>query len=140
VPVVALGADLRSNILPKAAINPITVSNNDNTVGVAIDTLNYGSVTFLVQTGTIADTDATFTVGVIECAYDNCLAAGDNSAATSVIGSASFTFAGDNAVTSIGVNPSKRYNKVFVTPANNTGSAPFSALAILGHPKVGAAQ
>ena len=137
VAVLAVGADLYSNISPKRMISPIVVSNNDNTVGQIVDRLGFGSVTFLIETGTLADSDVTLTPTIQVCALDNCddfasAAAGD---LIGTIAGATFTAANDNSVKMVAYKGTKRYVRLNVLPANNTGSAPFSVITILGHPQ-----
>ena len=89
---------------------------------------------YSIAIGTLADADATFTV-LVEDSDDNVTytaVADDFLLGTEA--AASFTFADDNKVRSIGYNGSKRYNRITITPANNTGSAVFGVTAILGYP------
>ena len=140
---VAFAADLRSNIMQQYVIGPDTsVSNNDNTIGAIVDRLGYESLTYIIQTGTIEDSDATLTPVLLECAVsdcsDNTIAAAGNLIGT--IAGATFAATGDNAVKSIGYSGSKRYTRLIITPGANTGAARFNAIGILGHPKTGATQ
>ncbi len=138
---IAFAEDLRSNILPKRSISPVTASNNDNVVGEIIDSYGFRSLTYIINTTTIADNDATFTPEIEVCALDNC---DDAVAATgSYIGTvagATFTIADNNSVFSLGYSGTKRYSRLTIVPANNTGAATFSAIGILGHPKYSPAQ
>lgn len=132
-------ADLYSNVKVLRAISPITVSNNDNTDSQIIDRLGYQSLTFVISVATVADSDATFTPSLI--AGDNsALSDGATVAAGSILGtvaSATFTIADNNAVYKLGYTGPKRYVRLRITPASNTGAATFSAVSILGHPKRG---
>ncbi len=139
----AIGADLRSNILPKLAISPDTsVSNNDNTIGPVIDRHGYGSVTFVIVSGTLADNDVTLTPTVQVCAIDNCADAAAAAAETLIgtVAGATFAETDDNTVKSIGYKGTARYLRIIMTPANNTGAARFGAVCILGNKQYGPAQ
>jgi len=139
----AIAADLRSNIMQNYVIGPDTsVSNNDNTTGEIIDKLGYESVTYIIQSGTLADSDVTLTPVLQECAVDNCSDAAATAAGNLIgtIAGATFAATDDNTVKSIGYSGSKRYTRLIITPAANTGAARFNAIAILGHPKTGATQ
>ena len=84
------------------------------------------SAEFIVLTGSLADADATFTVLAEEGEQANL---SDNTAVDDrdLVGlesQASFSFATDNKVFKLGFRPSgKRYKRVTITPANNTGNA-----------------
>ena len=54
--------DLMNNIAPKRVISPVSVSDTTAQVGQVIDGQGYGSVTYVIATGSIADAEATFTV------------------------------------------------------------------------------
>ncbi|MBY6265566.1 hypothetical protein EI613_27130 [Azospirillum sp. 412522] len=129
--------DLMNGIAPKRAISPAAaVTDNTAIVSQIIDVLGYGSLTFLILTGALADTDATFTV-LVE--HGNAANLSDAAAVPDVdlLGTealASFTFADDDKVFKIGYVGIKRYVRLTVTPAGNSGNAFVSAVALLGHP------
>ena len=54
--------DLMNNIDVKRVLSPVSVADNTAQVGTVVDRQGYGSVTYLIATGSIADADATFTV------------------------------------------------------------------------------
>lgn len=127
--------DLMNNINVKPVIAPAVVTDNTAQVGAAVDRAGYESVTYVIQTGTLADADATFTALLEES--DSSGSGYTAVADVDLIGTealASFTFAEDGKCLKIGYKGAKRYTKLTVTPANNTGNAPLSAIAILGHP------
>lgn len=117
------------------AISPVSVADNTPAVSEIIDTRGYGSLTFAIATGSLADADATFTV-LVEDGND----AGLNDAAAvadaQLVGTealASFTFGDDNETRKIGYIGSKRYVRLTITPANNASAALMSAVAILSN-------
>lgn len=126
--------DLASNIAIRAVIAPAVVSDNTAAVGTVIDRRGFDSLTYVIATGTLADADATFTALLEE---SDASGAGFTAVADAdMIGTealASFTFADDGAVRKLGYIGHKRYTRLTITPAANSGSAPFSAVAVLGH-------
>lgn len=131
-------SDLMNNIHPLRAISP-AAATTDNTAWVSeiIDTAGYDSLTFLLITGSLADADATFTV-LVEDGDNSALSDAAAVADSELIGTealAGFTFAHDNKTRKIGYVGGKRYVRLTVTPANNTGNAFLAAIALLGHPR-----
>ncbi|TGQ19317.1 hypothetical protein [Mesorhizobium sp. M00.F.Ca.ET.217.01.1.1] len=129
--------DLHNHINPKRGISPVAAAQTDNTAIVSqiVDTLGYGSVEFLILTGSLADADATFTV-LVEHGDQSNLSDAATPSAGELLGTAalaSFTFADDDKVFKIGYVGSKRYVRVTITPANNTGNACVAGVWLLGH-------
>lgn len=130
--------DLMNNIHPVAAIPPAGATT-DNTpwVSSVIDTKGYESLTFLLITGTQADADATFTA-LVEHGDQSSLSDAAAVPDSELVGTealAGFTFADDNKARKIGYAGNKRYVRLKVTPANNSGNAFLAAIALLGHPR-----
>lgn len=128
--------DLMNNINVKPVIAPVTVSDNTAQVGTAVDALGFDSVTYVIQTGTLADADATFTTLLQES--DSSGSGYTDVADVDLIGTealASFVFSDDGKCFKLGYKGAKRYTKLTITPAANASGAPLSAIAILGHPK-----
>jgi len=126
--------DLASNIAIRAVIPPAVVSDNTAAVGAVIDRRGYDSLTYVIATGTLADADATFAALLEE---SDASGSGFTAVADAeMIGTealASFNYADDGAVRKLGYIGHKRYTRLTITPAANSGSAPFSAVAVLGH-------
>lgn len=130
--------DLYSNIKVLPAIDPVTQTNSDTAlVSDIIDTQGYGSLTFVIATGTLTDADATFTV-LIQDGDNSALSDAANVSDDFLLGTeaaASFTFANDGIVRKIGYVGKKRYVRLTITPSgNNSGAAPLAAVVVLGHP------
>jgi hypothetical protein len=127
--------DLHNNIQVLSVFDPIDLgTGNSAKVGEIIDRQDAAALEFLIQTGSLADADATFAVTVDEgdaadLTGSNAVAAGDLLGTTA---GASFTFSDDNKIAKIGYIGTKRYVRLTVTPANNTGAVLISACAILG--------
>ncbi len=129
--------DLMNNIHPLPAILPAVVADNTAQVGPVIDRLGYEAVAFAIITGTLADADATFAV-LLEESETGAFGGEENAVADAdLIGTealAGFTFADDDESRKLGYKGHKRYLRMTITPANNTGNAPLAAVAILGRP------
>jgi hypothetical protein len=120
---------LHDNVEVRRAISPTRVADNTAQVSQIIDMQGVHSLEFVVAYGTLADADATFTALVEH---------GDNSALSDAATAASFllgsvpstTFAGDDTVKKVGYIGNKRYVRLTITPAANTGNADLSAVAL----------
>jgi hypothetical protein len=127
-----MNRDFLNGIDTKVALAPVVVTDNTVQTGIAIDTRDVAAVTFVVATGTIADVDATFAVKIEESDVSGSgytdTAAGDYVGTTAL---ASFTFAADILTLKLGYRGRKRYARIVITPTNNAGNAPLSAIAIL---------
>jgi hypothetical protein len=130
--------DLVTSIHPLRAISPQSVADNTALTGQIIDRQGYDSLTFVIAMGALADADATFAT-VLEHGDQANLSDAAVVPAVDMIGTAaeaSFTFADDDKTRKIGYQGAKRYVRVKITPANNSGAANISAVAVLGHPHV----
>jgi len=129
--------DLSSNITPKRVISPVSVADNTAQVGTVVDSQGFGSVTYVIATGSIADADATFTVLLEESDASGSgytAVADDDLIGTEAL--AAFQFDDDNECRKLGYRGVKRYTRLTITPANNASAALISAVAILGNPQV----
>lgn len=127
--------DLANNIGTAVAIPPAVVTDDTAQVGEVIDTAGFGSLAFVIATGTLADADATFAV-LVEEGDESDLSDATAVADGDLIGTeadAGFTFAADVATRKIGYVGHKRYVRLTITPTGNSGNAPLAAVAILGY-------
>lgn len=130
--------DLHNNIKASLAMPPkAAVTDNTAFVSEIIDTANFGSCEFIGIHGTNADANTTYTI-LVEDGNDSAL--GDNAAVDDVYllgteAGAAIDFADDNKVFKIGYVGPKRYVRVTVTPADNTGNAFIAGVWVLGHPR-----
>lgn len=125
--------DLASNIDLKRGISPqVAVTNNDPFVSQILDTRGLKSATFVLLTGSLADVDATFVVlaedGDAADLSDNVAIANEFLVGTEVL--AAPLFSGDNKVFKLGLLDTRRYARVTVTPAANTGDVYLSGVWI----------
>lgn len=138
--------DLINNLLVKRVLSPVSVADNTAQVGEVIDRQGFDAVTFLIAIGSIGDADATFTVLLEESNTSNAdfTAVADADMLSQTSGTAPETAAGfqfddDNEVRKLGYLGTKRYLKLTITPANNSGTpsaALLAAMAILGVPHI----
>lgn len=125
---------IRPLIPPVAA-----VTDNTATVSSIIDCLGYDMVTLAFVTGTDADADATVTALLEEgdnSALSDAAAVADGdmvsmTAGTAPEAAASYTFADDAETRAVGYLGTKRYIRLTLTPAANTGNVFVAGIAIL---------
>lgn len=129
--------DIHNNLHFVPLFNPkAAVADDTAQVSAIIDTAGYEAVELVLQNGTNADADATFTVLVQDGDASNLsdAAAVDDKFLLGTEVAAGFTFSDDNEARKIGYVGGKRYVRVTVTPSGNTGGTLFLAgVAVLGH-------
>lgn len=130
-------ADLHNNIKCLTAIAPAAAVTNDTAfVSAIVDTANFGSCEFVGLLGTNADSDATYTVlvedGDSSTLADNVAVADEFLLGVEAMG---LDYADDGKCFKIGYIGPKRYVRVTITPADNTGNAFVAGAWILGHPR-----
>ena len=136
--------DFANNAQVKRVLSPVSVSDTTAQVGEIIDRLGYNSLTYVIAAGSIADADATFAVlleesDVANFATSNAVADADmisQTAGTAPETAAAFQFDDDNEVRKLGYIGNKRFTRLTITPAANTGAALIAAVAVLAHPSV----
>ena len=132
--------DLLNHLHARRAISPAAaVTDNTAFVSQIIDVLGYGGLVFFILTGALADSDATFTVLVEHGDASNLsdAAAVPDAQLTGTEALAGFTFAADDSVRKIGYVGSKRYVRLTITPANNSGNAFVAAVAVQSSARYG---
>ncbi len=127
--------DLFNNMNPKPVIAPQVATDTTALVGLVIDRAGYEALTYIIQTGVLADVDATFAVLLEESdASGSGFTAVDDKDLIGTEALAGFTFAADGVCRKLGYKGGKRYTRLTVTPAANSGNAPLAAYAELGFP------
>lgn len=131
--------DQMNYIHPLRSIAPVAaVADNTAYVSEIVDVKGFDALTFVIVTGSLADADATFTVliedGDAADLSDNVAVADAHLVGTEAL--AGFTFAADNKTRKIGYIGKKRYVRMTITPANNSGNVFLAAIAILGLPAI----
>lgn len=134
--------DLHHNIDVQKVIAPQSTSGTSAIVGTVIDSNGYGAVEYIILTGAQGDNNATFTVlledadelafNVTNAAVADAYLFGTEAAASwdAAVG------ADANAVRLLGYSGSKRYTRLTITPAANTGANFLGATVILGYPQL----
>ncbi len=125
--------DLHNEIKCSRGLSPVAaVTNNTAFVSQILDCNGFEKNEFVILLGSLADADATFVVLVEEGAdsglSDNAAVADDDLLGTE--SGAAFLFSDDNKVVKIGYIGAKRYIRVTVTPAANTGDIFLAAVWI----------
>ena len=133
-----MARDIHNNLHVRRGISPAAaVVDNTPLVSQIADLLGYEAAEFVILTGALADADATFTTLVEhgDAANMSDAAAVPDDQLIGLETQASFTFADDDKVLKIGYRGPKRYARVTVTPAANTGNAFVAGVWVLGHPR-----
>lgn len=126
--------DLHSDINIAPVMAPVAVTDNTAQVGTVVTGTGYESLEYVIAIGALADADATFTVLLEDSADNITYAAVADDFLIGTEAAASFTFADDSEVRRLGYVGGKKYTRMTITPANNTGSAVFGVVAIQGSP------
>lgn len=130
--------DLHNNIHVKRGISPAAaIADNTPFISQIVDLHGYDSAEFLLLAGGIADADTTLTVLVEDGNVANLsdAAAVDDKFLLGTEAQAGLTFADDDEPRKIGYVGPKRYARVTVTPANNTGNIFLAGCWLLGNPR-----
>jgi len=128
--------DLHNNIHVNRVLSPASVADTTAQVGQIIDRQGFGSVEYVILTGSIADVDATFTVLLEESDAAN-MSGGNAVADADLLGTealAAFQFDDDDEVRKLGYIGNKRYTRLTITPVANASAALLGAVAVLGNP------
>lgn len=132
--------DLHNDLKWTNAEPPVAaITDNTPYVSSILDTAGYGVNEFLGLLGSIADADVAFTV-LMEHGDDSGLsdaAAVPDSALLGTESGATFLFSDDNKAFKLGYAGSKRYIRVTITPANNSGNLFLAAGWLQAEPRVG---
>lgn len=129
--------DLHSNLKLTRVISPISQSGNTAMVGAIIDRKGYGSLEFAITLGTITTAGTTYTAlleDADEAAFNVTNAAVADADLLGTEALASFIDSEINTTKKLGYKGNKRYVRLTMTPAGNTGASTMSAVAVLGSP------
>jgi hypothetical protein len=122
--------DLHSDVKYSRAIAPVAAVTDDTPfVSEILDTANFSDNELIIQLGTLADVDATFTV-LLEDGDNSALSDAAAVADAYLLGTeaeAGFDYDDDNGTRKLGYIGPKRYIRATITPANNTGNVFLSA-------------
>ena len=128
--------DLFSRIAVAVAIEADEQAADNTAVNSdAVDLQGYESCCFVIALGDLVDANATFAVKLQDRAKST-----DSWADTTLVrGSANFQYDDDDKALKVGYIGGKRYVRMVVTPAGNTGAWNIGAVAVLSHARVGPA-
>lgn len=121
--------DLHNNIKVESALDVSAISTDTTTAGNIIDMQGYGSVEFVIQSGTL--TDGTYTV-LIEEGDDSGLSDAAAVADADLLGteaSASFIATEDDTVKKVGYIGNKRYVRLSLVSASTSTGGTLVAVA-----------
>jgi hypothetical protein len=126
--------DFHNDMTVRRVISPVSGGANDTaSVGQIIDHQGFEGAEYLIALGSIADADATFTVLLEEGDAAN-LSDAAAVADADLLGTeavAGFIFSSDDQVRKLGYKGKKRYTRLTLTPATNTGAWLHSAVVVL---------
>jgi hypothetical protein len=129
--------DFLHSVLAKRAISSTRVTDNTAQVSQVIDMQGFESALFVINTGTIADTDTTIATLLEESdtnfSGQNTVADADMTSMTAgstPLTAAGFQFDSDNQVRTLGYIGGKRYIRLTLTPSNNTGNMDVGAVCL----------
>ena len=125
--------DLHTIIDPSEALAAQSIVSNTTTVGVIIDTQNFESLEFLIQSATI--TDGTY-APLVEESADSGMAGSnvvDSDFLLGTTANATFILTDDNLVKRIGYVGKLRYVRLSIVSTGVTTGGAFSSAAVLGN-------
>ena len=125
--------EMFNNINLKRVLSPVSVADNTAQVGEVIDHqgLPVGGAVYVIATGSIGDAGAEFTTLLEESDESGSgFAAVADADLLGTEALASFIQTDDNKCFKIGYKGIMRYVTLTITPANNTGAALLSVVAI----------
>lgn len=115
-------------------ISPISQAGNAAMVGTIIDRQGFDSLEFAITLGTITTAGTTYTA-LLEDGDAANLSDAATVVAPNLLGTlagASFVDSEVNTTKKVGYIGAKRYVRLTMTPAGNTGASTMSAVAVLG--------
>lgn len=129
--------DIHNKMKVSKVIAPQNPGSGDTAiVGTIIDNKGFDSLEYVICTGSLSDSNATFTVLVEDGDASDLVADGAAVSDDNLLGTesaAGFTFDDDNETRKIGYRGAKRYTRLTITPSGNTGDVFICAMAIQMH-------
>lgn len=130
--------ELHNNISAVRVISPISQAGNAAMVGAIMDMQGFGAAEFLITLGTITTSGTTYTALLEEGAVAN-LSDAAAVADADLLGTealASFIDSEVNTTKKLGYKGNKRYIRLTMTPAGNTGASTMSAVCVKARPSI----
>ena len=130
--------ELHNNISAVRVISPISQAGNTAMVGAIMDMQGFSAAEFLITLGTITTAGTTYTALLEEGAVAN-LSDAAAVADADLLGTealASFVDSEVNTTKKLGYKGNKRYIRLTMTPAGNTGASTMSAVCVKACPSI----
>lgn len=128
--------DLHNEATSRVGLNIAAIASNTTTSGAIIDTAQYESLEFYIQSATL--TDGTYTAQIWH-GNDSGLSDAVQLTGEEVLGSAVFILTDDNKTKRIGYVGKKRYVQLRIVSTGVTTGGTLGAVAVLGTPLHGPA-
>lgn len=131
--------DLHNNLKLTRVISPISQAGNTAIVGAIIDRQGYGSLEFGITLGTITTAGTAYTAlleHADELAFNVTNVAVPDADLLGTEALASFVDSEVNTTKKLGYKGNKRFVRLTMTPAGNTGASTMSAVAVLASPSL----
>lgn len=126
--------DLHNNVNAAMALKEAAITTDTTTVGEIIDTAEFGSLEFIISSGTI--TDGAYALKLEEGDDSGLSDAADVPAADILGDLVGFVAADDDAVKRVGSIGKKRYQRLsIVSTGTTTGADSIGAVAVQGNPR-----
>ncbi|MEP6587501.1 MAG: hypothetical protein ABJA84_01930 [Polaromonas sp.] len=125
--------DIHNRLGLKRVVSPISQAGNTAMVGAIIDRQGFDALEYTITLGTITTAGTTYTPLLEESDASNMAGATTVAAAdlNGTIAAASFVDSEVNTTKKLGYKGNKRYTRLTLTPAGNTGASTIAATAIL---------
>lgn len=127
--------DLHNNVAIRKVISPISQAGNAAMVGTIIDRLGFGALEFAITLGTVTTAGTAYTAlleDADEVAFNVTNSAVADAQLLGTEALASFIDSEVNTTKKLGYIGNKRFVRLTMTPAGNTGASTMGAVAILG--------
>jgi len=126
--------DLHNDVDAAMALKEAAITTNTTTVGEIIDTKDFGSLEYIISSGTI--TDGAYALKLEE-GDDSGLSDAADVATADILGDlVGFVDTDDDAVKRVGSIGKKRYQRLsIVSTGTTTGADSIGAVAVQGNPK-----
>ena len=127
--------DINSEIKLVAGITPVVATDNTALVSADLDCAGFTGAMALISYGTIADTDATFTTLLEESSDDVTYTAVADADMIGTESGANPLFSDDGKCFKLAYKGQKRYLRLTITPAANSGNVPVCMIWALLNPR-----
>ena len=132
----SLEFDSQSGFQAGGGLRPIVIATDTTTDGASVDTKDFGSLTWVIESGVLTDGDYQVLLEESDTDFSGETAVADADIIDGVIADWDFSdTADDGTIVRIGLIPKKRFQRCSLVSTNTTTGGVFSWIGILGHPK-----